>query len=215
MAPRPGIPVLLLLLLLLLRGSGAQPHPASAANVFRQAAAALRGMLPEPVRETLLQYWQVAMDSAKVMVSGLAELCSDLLDALGIKGEELGTDRETLRRALSLGLAGLLLYLALSAALRLLGYLVGRLLWLVKLALLFLAAGYVVVTCEDEGRRNALLLGLGAAYLLLGHLSLPFGGGSGCCSSDRHVLESKVSALEHQLAEVEYRLHQSKLRDYD
>ncbi|GCC46179.1 hypothetical protein chiPu_0029967 [Chiloscyllium punctatum] len=50
MVARPGIPVLLLLLLRL-RWSGAQPHRDSANNVFREAAAALRGMLPEPVRE--------------------------------------------------------------------------------------------------------------------------------------------------------------------
>ncbi|GCC43592.1 hypothetical protein chiPu_0027381, partial [Chiloscyllium punctatum] len=125
--------------------------------------------------------------------------------------EELGTDRETLRRALCWGLAALLVYLALSAALRLLAYLTGRLLWLVKLALFFLAAGYAAVTCEDEGRRNALLLGLVVLYLLLGRLPLPFAGG--CQAADQHHLEGKVAALEHRLAEVEFRFRQRKLRD--
>ncbi|XP_048476709.1 transmembrane protein 109-like [Rhincodon typus] len=166
---------------------------------------------------TLLHYWQVAINSITAVVNLVAELCSDLLDALGIEGGELDTDRETLRRALSWGLAALLIYLILLAVLRLLAYLAGRLLWLVKLGLFFLAAGYVVATCDDEKRRNTLLLGLGALYLLLGRLPLPFVGS--CCTPNQHQhqhrLESKVTALEHQLAEMERKVHQRKLYDYD
>ncbi|XP_048381383.2 transmembrane protein 109-like [Stegostoma tigrinum] len=193
------------------RGPGRSPSP----NVFREAAAAVRELLPAGVRETLLHYWKIAINSTTAVVNLVAELCSDLLDAFGFEGGELDTDRETLRRALSWGLAALLIYLMLSAVLHLLAYLAGRLLWLVKLGLFFLAAGYVVATCDDEKRRNTLLLGLGALYLLLGRLPLPFMGSRCTPSQHQHHLESKVAALEHQLAEMERKVHQRKLYDYD
>ncbi|XP_041029966.1 transmembrane protein 109 [Carcharodon carcharias] len=206
---------LLLLLLLLLRGGGAAKEGERRTNIFRSAATAVEELLPGGAGETLLSYWKVVMNGTSAIASLLTELCSDLLDTLGIKDGELGTDREALGRALSWALAALLIYLALSAALHLLTYLAGRLLWLAKLGLFFTAAAYVVATCEDEKRRNALLLGLGALYLLLGRLGLPFLGGWAKADRRQHHLENKISSLEQQLAEVERRVHHRNLYDYD
>ncbi|XP_078393025.1 voltage-gated monoatomic cation channel TMEM109 [Cetorhinus maximus] len=204
-----------LLLLLLLRGGGAAKEGEKRPNIFRAAAAAVEEMLPGGAGETLLSYWKVVLNGTSAIASLLTELCSDLLDALGIKGGELETDGEALGRALSWALAALLIYLALSTALHLLAHLAGRLLWLAKLGLFFTAAACVVATCEDEKRRNALLLGLGAFYLLLGRLGLPFLGGWGRADQRQHRLENKISSLEQQLAEVERRVHHRSLYDYN
>ncbi|XP_067915968.1 voltage-gated monoatomic cation channel TMEM109-like [Heterodontus francisci] len=181
-------------------------------NVIRTAAEEL---LPAGAREALLRYWKVVIDGTSALASLFTESCSDLLDYLGIKGGELGMDREALGTAMSWALTALLIYLILSTALRLLATLAGRLLWLVKLGLFFLACAYVLATCEDEKRRNALLLGLAALYLLLGRLELPLLGGWGRADQHQHRLESKIKALEQQLAEVEHKINHRKLYDYD
>ncbi|XP_078087556.1 uncharacterized protein LOC144505315 [Mustelus asterias] len=202
---------LLLLPLLLPRGCGAEHRDRP--NVFRAAAAAVEELLPGGARETLLRYWKLALNGTTAVANLFTESCSDLLDALGIKGGELGTDREALVRALALALAALLIYLTLLAALRLLGYLVGRLLWLVKLGLFLTAAAYVVATCEDEKRRNSLLLGLGLLYLLLSRVWLPGSGGCRGAQQRQHQLERKIGSLEQQLAKMEHRLQRRNLYD--
>ncbi|GCB85208.1 hypothetical protein scyTo_0025810, partial [Scyliorhinus torazame] len=120
-----------------------------------------------------------------------------------------------LGRALSWALAALLIYLTLSAVLRLLAFLVGHLLWLVKLGLFFTAGAYVVAACEDAKRRNALLLGLAALYLMLGRPWLLFAGDCRGAGPGERQLENKINALERQLAEVERRVHRKKLYDYN
>uniref|UniRef100_UPI00398F4DA0 voltage-gated monoatomic cation channel TMEM109-like n=1 Tax=Pristiophorus japonicus TaxID=55135 RepID=UPI00398F4DA0 len=151
------------------------------------------------------------MEGVSGVASLFAEPCREFLGALGIKGGATGADGEGLKTALSWALAALVLYLVLSAALRLLAALAGRVLWLAKLGLFLLGCAYVVATCQDEGRRSALLLGLLALYLLVGRVGLPFPGG------DRRDarLEAKVSSLERQVEEMKRTAGRRKRGSYD
>ncbi|XP_041088058.1 transmembrane protein 109 [Polyodon spathula] len=169
-----------------------------------EARRSLDSWLGREVVETSLGYFQnvvfTVSEGAATGLNVLVKLISELLTALGVEDRHslarLQFTHQEVATVLIWTLAALIGYWLLSLALRLVGCVVRRVLWLIKLAAFSGTFLLIVRRVEDSYQRGALVLGLVLLAVLLGG----FRGSAGETSAARlEGLEQRVAELNRKV----------------
>ncbi|XP_069047435.1 voltage-gated monoatomic cation channel TMEM109 [Lepisosteus oculatus] len=155
--------------------------------------------------ETLDSALEVAQSAVRVLSEGaatglnvVAGLCIELLKTAEVN-VRLTTPlftAEEVAKMMQWGLATLIGYWLISLALRLVGSVLRRVLWLVKFSLFMWAFFSILYHVEDPYKRAVLLVALLVVSVLLGGLR-------GATADDKHrSLEAKMAILEKQILDL-------------